>query len=216
MLRDVIYGPPGEATGRPIQRRFTPNPHRSGVVFKGFITMRSILTAIAASMAIGSAIASTPVTAVSHLDLDRYAGTWHEMARLPMYFQRKCTGAVTATYAVQPDGTVSVHNACVTADGSTIASDGVARRPEPFSQGKLQVRFAPKWLSWVPFVWADYWVIALDENYQWAMVGQPGRKYLWILSRTPTMDKATFEALKARATAMGYDLSALVVSGKIE
>ncbi|SEW13019.1 apolipoprotein D and lipocalin family protein [Luteibacter sp. 329MFSha] len=177
--------------------------------------MRHVFTFIAASMVASASLASTPVTAVANLDLDRYAGTWHEIARLPMYFQRKCTGAVTATYKPLPDGTVAVHNACDTGSGERIASDGVARRPEPYARGKLEVRFAPKWLSWIPFVWADYWVIALDDDYRWAMVGQPGRKYLWILSRTPAMDKATFDSLKQRATAMGYDLSPLIVSGQV-
>jgi apolipoprotein D and lipocalin family protein len=65
-------------------------------------------------------------------------------------------------------------------------------------------------------VWADYWVLALDDDYQWALVGQPGRKYLWILSREPSMDRATFEALKKTATDMGYDLTPLIVSGKVE
>jgi apolipoprotein D and lipocalin family protein len=161
-------------------------------------------------------IATEPVAPVSHLDLERYAGTWHEIARLPMYFQRKCTGPVTATYALRADGTVAVHNECVIADGGTISSDGVARRPEPFSQGKLEVRFAPKWLSWLPMVWADYWVIALDDDYRWAMVGQPGRKYLWILSRTPRIDGETFSLLKERAVAMGYDLAPLLVSGDLD
>lgn len=178
--------------------------------------MRIALTALLLSMANTGALASTPVTAVSHLDLDRYAGTWHEIARLPMWFQRKCEKDVTAHYTPRPDGTVTVHNACVTAEGKTIASDGVARRPEPFALGKLQVRFAPAWLSWVPLVWADYWVIALDDDYRWAMIGQPGRKYLWILSREPSLDRKTFEELKARAVSMGYDLGPLIVSGKVD
>ncbi|WP_426285762.1 lipocalin family protein [Luteibacter sp. E-22] len=177
--------------------------------------MRTALVALIGSMATPTIVATTPVTAVAHLDLARYAGTWHEIARLPMYFQRKCTGPVTARYVPQPDGTVAVHNECVTAEGATIASDGVARRPEPFAQGKLEVRFAPKWLSWLPLAWADYWVVALSDDYQWAMVGQPGRKYLWILSRQPSLDRKTFEMLKARAVAMGYDLSGLIVSGEV-
>jgi apolipoprotein D and lipocalin family protein len=92
----------------------------------------------------------------------------------------------------------------------------VARRPDAFARGKLEVRFAPAWLSWLPLVWADYWVLALDDDYQWALVGQPGRKYLWILSREPSMDRATFESLKKTATTMGYDLAPLIVSGKVE
>jgi apolipoprotein D and lipocalin family protein len=77
------------------------------------------------------------------------------------------------------------------------------------------VRFAPDWLSWLPWVWADYWVIALDPGYQWAVVGEPDRDYLWILSREPSMDRAQFEQLKARAEAMGYDLSPLIVAAPL-
>ena len=90
--------------------------------------------------------------------------------------------------------------------------DLMARRPDAFARGKLEVTFVPPWLRWLPLVWADYWVLALDDDYQWAMVGQPGRKFLWILSRTPQLDAATFERLKAQAVTMGYDLSALIVS----
>jgi apolipoprotein D and lipocalin family protein len=178
--------------------------------------MRDLFAALSLAMATSSAVATVPLAPVPDLDLARYAGTWHEIARLPMWFQRKCERDVTAHYTPNPDGTVAVHNACVTAEGKTIASDGVARRPDNFARGKLQVRFAPAWLSWVPMVWADYWVLALDDDYQWALVGQPGRKYLWILSREPSMDRATFEGLKTQATAMGYDLTPLIVSGKID
>lgn len=155
-------------------------------------------------------VASAPVTAVADLDLARYAGTWHEIARLPMYFQRKCTGAVTATYTARPDETVAVENRCDSIEGPLVAH-GIARRPESFSRGKLEVAFAPPWLRWLPMVWADYWVIALDDEYQWAMVGQPGRKYLWILCRETSMDTAVFESLKQIARSMGYNLDGLVV-----
>lgn len=154
------------------------------------------------------------VTSVPALDISRYAGEWHEIARLPMYFQRQCTSEVTAQYTLRDDGLVGVRNRCKTDDGEYDVVDGVARR-DADHPGRLEVRFAPDWLSWVPMVWADYWVIALDPGYQWAVVGEPGRDYLWILSRTPTMERAQFEALKAQAEAMGYDLSDLVVSGVV-
>ena len=172
--------------------------------------MRDVHLSLLHAMTSGP-IASAPVTAVAHLDLERYAGTWHEIARLPMYFQRKCTGAVTATYTPRPDETVAVENRCDSGEGPLVAQ-GVARRPEPFSRGKLEVTFAPRWLRWLPMVWADYWVLALDEDYQWAMVGQPGRKYLWILSRTPTLSPEVFESLKEKALAMGYNLGTLIVA----
>jgi apolipoprotein D and lipocalin family protein len=178
--------------------------------------MREPFAALSLAMATSTVVATIPLAPVSDLDLARYAGTWHEIARLPARFQRKCERGVTAHYEPKPDGTVAVHNACVTAGGKTLASDGVARRPDAFARGKLEVRFAPTWLSWLPLVWADYWVLALDDDYRWALVGQPGRKYLWILSREPSMDRATFESLKKTATAMGYDLAPLIVSGKVE
>lgn len=76
----------------------------------------------------------------------------------------------------------------------------------------LEVRFAPAWLSWLPMVWGDYWVIALDPDYQWAMVGAPDADYLWILSRTPRLDEGIRERLLARAAAMGYPVEEVVDS----
>jgi len=155
-----------------------------------------------------SATASEPVRAVDALDIDRYAGQWHEIAHLPVSFQKRCVGDITAHYALRRDGRISVTNACRNGDGERVVAEGVAR-PVAGHPGQLQVRFVPDWLSWVPLVWADYWVLALDPDYQWAMVGGPDRKYLWILSRLPEMHRARFEQLKAKAEAMGYDLAPL-------
>ena len=154
------------------------------------------------------------VTSVETLDITRYAGEWHEIARLPMFFQRKCRSEITAQYSLLDDGMLGVRNRCRNEDGDTDVVDGVARR-DADHPGRLQVRFAPDWLSWLPLTWADYWVIALDPDYQWAIVGEPGRDYLWILSRTPEMSRAQFETLKARVTAMGYELDELIVSAPL-
>ncbi len=81
--------------------------------------------------------------------------------------------------------------------------------------GQLKVRFAPGWLSWLPMVWADYWVIDLDKDYGWAVVGGPGKKYLWVLSRTPTMDKELFERIKANAARRGYPVDKLVMAAPL-
>jgi apolipoprotein D and lipocalin family protein len=151
--------------------------------------------------------ADQPVEPVETLDLDRYAGRWYEIARLPNRFQRKCTCCVTATYLLRDDGRVDVVNRCETADGP-LEARGVAKRDgdeQPAS--RLKVRFAPGFVSWLPFVWADYWIIALDPGYAWAVVGEPGRQYLWVLSRTPSLDEATYRALLQRAASMGYDTS---------
>lgn len=158
--------------------------------------------------------AAADVTSVETLDITRYAGEWYEIARLPMFFQRKCVDQIITQYTLRDDGLVGVRNSCRDKDGDSRVVDGVARH-DADHPGRLQVRFAPDWLSWLPFTWADYWVIALDPEYQWAVIGEPGREYLWILSRTPDMSHARFDALKAEVVAMGYDLDALIVSAPL-
>lgn len=175
----------------------------------------SLLFALLGSIASASAEDKTPVSSVETLDLSRYAGQWHEIAHLPVSFQKKCRGDITALYSLRGDGQIGVRNACTTADGERVAADGVARTV-PDHPGRLQVRFVPDWLAWAPLVWADYWVIALDPDYQWALVGEPDRKYLWILSRSPRMPRAQFEALRATAESMGYDLHDLVIAAPLE
>lgn len=160
----------------------------------------------------GAAPAALPNQAVAQVDLARYAGTWYEQARLPMYFQRKCVADTTARYRINDDGTMAVVNRCRREDGSFLQAEAIARSVGGRTS-TLEVRFAPAWLGWMPVVWGDYWVIALDEpGYQWAMVGAPGADYLWILSRTPQLDAAVRERLVAQARAMGYPVDALVVT----
>ena len=152
---------------------------------------------------------------VPNLDLQRYSGQWHEIARLPMFFQRKCVANTTATYTQNPDGTIGVLNVCEDKSGKKIASEGTAR-PVEGHPGRLEVRFAPDWLGWLPMVWADYWVVDLDPAYQWAVVGGPSHKYLWILSRAPSMDRELFEEIRARAALRGYPVKDLVISTPLD
>lgn len=150
-----------------------------------------------------------PNEPVAEVDLELYAGLWYEQAHLPMFFQRKCVSDTTAHYTPQADGTIAVRNRCRTEDGTFNEAEGVARRVGD-STSRLEVRFAPGWLAWAPMVWGDYWVIALDADYQWAMVGSPDADYLWILSRTPALDPDIKSDLVARARAMGYPVDRLV------
>ncbi len=155
-----------------------------------------------------------PPRPVPDLDLQRYAGTWYEVARLPNRFQERCTGEVTATYELREDGTVTVINRCMQASGKWTEVEGRARKAERDGpNSKLEVRFAPRWLGWLPFVWADYWVLYLSPDYDLAIVGGPSREYLWFLSRTPTVGEKTMQELKQRAAEQGYDVKDLVRSG---
>jgi apolipoprotein D and lipocalin family protein len=152
-----------------------------------------------------------PVRTVSSVDLDRYAGDWFEIARVPNRFQRQCVGDVRATYKRRPDGRVDVVNRCRTADGVTEAR-GVARVVDERTFAKLKVRFAPSWVSWLPMVWGDYWIIGLAPDYSWAVVGDPDRDYLWILGRAPQLDEASIAAARAAARDNGFDLERLVLT----
>lgn len=146
---------------------------------------------------------------IPSLDLQRYLGSWYEIAKFPNRFQRKCTGFTKATYSTLPDGRIQVENACRVADGSTDASVGVARQIGGPTSPQLKVRFAPAIFSFIPLVWGDYWVIDLDSDYTLAAVSEPGRDYLWVLSRTPTVDKAAYDALVARLASKGFDVGKL-------
>jgi apolipoprotein D and lipocalin family protein len=148
--------------------------------------------------------------AVPVLDLGRYAGEWHEIAHLPMFFQRKCVANITAIYTPRPDGTIGVRNACDARNGKRKVAEGTAR-PVAGHPGRLEVRFVPDWLAWAPGVWADYWVVELDPQYEWAVVGGPSRESLWILSRKPAMKRATYEAIRARAARRAYPGEKLVL-----
>jgi apolipoprotein D and lipocalin family protein len=164
----------------------------------------SVLAVAAASQA------SPAVRTVPAVDLERYLGRWHEVARLPNRFQKDCASDVTADYARRDDGRIRVTNRCRRADGSTIEAEGVARVVDQKTNARLKVRFAPAWLSVLPFVWGDYWVIALADDYSYAVVGAPNREYLWFLSRTPTLSASAWEAAERAARDNGFDLSRII------
>jgi apolipoprotein D and lipocalin family protein len=145
---------------------------------------------------------------VASVDLDRYAGLWYEVARLPNKFQDDCQCCVTATYSRRDDGRLTVVNACRTDDGAVKRAEGEAKlADEEGPTSKLKVRFAPAFLSFLGFVWGDYWILDIDEGYTRALVGDPDREYLWILSRKPTMDEEAYGALLEKAASMGFDVS---------
>jgi apolipoprotein D and lipocalin family protein len=155
-------------------------------------------------LAFGGAIASAdplPVQSVPHVDLKRYSGKWYEIASFPMFFQRQCIGDTTAEYRLRPEGDVEVVNRCRTEAGFDEAV-GKAWPVNGAGNGQLKVSF-----FW-PFR-ADYWVIGLDDAYQWAVVGNPNRKYLWILSRSPQLPRDQLDRALEVAASQGFDLSQL-------
>lgn len=150
-----------------------------------------------------------PLQAVPSLDVSRYMGRWYEISKYPNRFQRHCVGDTTATYELLPDATVGITNRCRTEEGEIDEAKGIARQVGGPDSAKLEVRFAPGWLGFLPFVWGDYWVVDLDPEYQLVAVSEPGREYLWILSRTPRVDTAKRAELLDRLAAMGFDTARL-------
>jgi apolipoprotein D and lipocalin family protein len=149
-----------------------------------------------------------PLQAVSSLDLPRYTGKWYEIARLPNKFQKDCAADVVATYALLEGGQLKVVNQCRRENGQINQAEGRARLASKSGpNSKLKVRFAPSWLSWLPRVWGDYWVIELAEDYSHSVVGTPDRNYLWILSRTPQMEEEKYKRVIEKAAAAGFDVA---------
>lgn len=162
-------------------------------------TLACLLLASASCLAVAQEPA--PVVSVPAVDLARYSGKWYEIAAFPMFFQRACVGDTTAEYSPGQAGAIKVFNRCRTASGFDEAT-GKATVVEGFANSRLKVSF-----FW-PFE-ADYWVLGLDPEYRWAVVGNPNRKYLWLLSRTPQLPPPLLAAALASASAQGFDLSQL-------
>jgi apolipoprotein D and lipocalin family protein len=153
----------------------------------------------------GMAAAGSLAT-VEHVDLDRYQGTWYEVARLPLRWEKQCDANVTATYTLRADGKLEVVNRCRKGDGSASVSKGTAF---PATKGgpasKLKVIF-----FW-PFA-GDYWILDLDPEYRWAIVGTPDRQCLWLLSRTPTLEEPLRSRLLEVARLKGFDTSRIILT----
>jgi apolipoprotein D and lipocalin family protein len=143
---------------------------------------------------------------VEGVDVKRYMGTWYEIARYPNFFQDAACDHATAQYTLNDDGTVKVVNRCGPT-GTEQSIEGTARVVDANTNAKLKVRF------FGPFE-GDYWIIDLDPDYEWAVVGEPSRRFLWILSRTPTMDATVYDDILSRLPGKNYDPTRLIVTSQ--
>jgi len=168
------------------------------------MTKLMLLCLAAMGMVAALSAEEPPLEVVPSVDLERYLGTWYEIASYPAWFQRGCT-AVTAEYSRRDDGLIRVVNSCNqgSLDGKLKQSTGRAKVVEGSNNAKLKVSF-----FWP--IWGDYWIIDLDPEYRWAVVGVPSRKFLWILSRSRSMDEVLFQEIVGRLQAKGYDSAQLV------
>ena len=181
------------------------------------VSLVSILGALLIGLGSSQATAQQSdqaVQTIASLDVPRYLGTWYEIAKFPNWFQKKCVSNTKAVYTAKPDGNLRVLNSCKTAGGETSEAEGLARQIGAKDSPKLEVRFAPEWLSFLPLVWGDYWVIDLDSQYQVAAVSDPRREYLWVLSRTPQLDPKVYADLLQRLKQQQFDIQKLELTSQ--
>ncbi len=166
--------------------------------------MKKTVLILFSIMIFSSAYSQKTPSVVPAVDLNRYKGKWYEIARLPNYFERKlkCT---SADYALREDGRITVVNAgnYITDPGKSTSAKGVAWVPDKNSPAKLKVQF-----FW-PFS-GDYWIMHLDKDYRYVLVGDPSLKYLWILAREKKMDEPTYKMLLQKAIDNGYDVKSII------
>jgi apolipoprotein D and lipocalin family protein len=147
---------------------------------------------------------------VENVDLHRYLGTWYEISSFPQKFQRGCT-ATSAEYTLRRDGDIKVLNSCRlnNPDGKLKQAIGRAWVTNKTTNAKLKVQFFLRRFK-LPFFSGNYWILDLDKNYESVLVGDPSRKYLWILSRRPVLNQDRYDELVEKAKALNFDTSKLV------
>lgn len=139
---------------------------------------------------------------IPYLDINKYTGTWYEIALLPNIFQSDCASRSSAKYTRLPNGEIKVENECYTNTGAIKKVSGIARITDPKTQSKLSVSFVD-FLGIRPF-WGDYWVLGIGDQYQYSVVGGRDRNYAWILSRTPTLSQADLDNARSILKKNGY------------
>lgn len=151
-----------------------------------------------------------PLTTAPSVDLQQYSGTWYEIARLPEKYEKDCASDVTATYELTIDGGLRIINRCRRRDGSVKRAIGRAEVVDADTNAKLRVSFAPQLLDPLPFVWSDYYIVDVANDYSTAVVGTPDRAHLWLLAREPTVSEEVRSSFIAKALGQGFDTSQLV------
>ena len=151
-----------------------------------------------------------PLHVVEKVELDKYLGVWYEVARKPMYFQNNCDRDVSATYTLNENGNIAVDNRCYAQDGKLNQSSGEAFVQNAPFNSKLKVSFLPESIRWLPVGRGDYWILKIADDYQTVLVGEPKRKYMWVLSRSAQPDPAVVKEYLDYAQSVGFDLSDII------
>jgi apolipoprotein D and lipocalin family protein len=177
------------------------------------IGILAVLLIVTAAMTEERETKGEPLKTVGAVNLDRYVGLWYEIAKIPNRFQKKCVSKTTAFYQLREDGRLDVLNRCLDIDGNVIEAKGIAKIVDDSSNAKLKVSFVK--LLGIRLFWGDYWIIGLGENYEYALVGTPSRKYGWILGRTPSLPQETLDSIFDRLRNQGYNPQDFVLSPQV-
>jgi apolipoprotein D and lipocalin family protein len=170
---------------------------------KSLLAMSS-LAALLSACSTSNEANLAPMPVVDKVDVSRYLGTWHQVAWIPNSFQGDCASDTKATYTL--DGAdLKVQNQCLDDKGKTTEAIGIAKIVEGSNNAKLRVSF------FRPF-YGNYWVLALDPDYKWVLVGEPKRTFGWVLARDNKLDVATLNQILDRAVSLGYDRAAFKMS----
>ncbi|HET6431394.1 lipocalin family protein [Dyella sp.] len=176
----------------------------------------SLAVPLSAAMAATPRREPAPMQAVPQLPLERLAGAWHEIARLPSPLQQADDKHITLRFEVLGDGALQVERRSQQRDGTPHIRQAAVRRRHPIEEpGQLEFANVPAWLRWWSGAWSERWVLALAPGGEWMMLGAPDRDQLWLLAREPTMERNVLETLKAKARGLGYDLAPLIISGQL-
>ena len=151
-----------------------------------------------------------PLITVEQVDLNKYVGLWYEISKIPNSFQDQCAYGTTAEYKIDEDGDIIVINSCYDEKGKIDVAEGLAKVVDKKTNSKLEVSFV-SFLGIRPF-WGDYWIIGLDKNYQWAVVGTPNRKYGWVLGRIPLLSDETMQEIFDILRSQDYDPESFEIS----
>jgi len=182
--------------------------------YRGLLKILLLCLSLSLLAGVVSAGKRQSLETVAQVDLDRYIGTWYEIARLPNRFQNQCAGNVTAEYKRLEDGNIAVVNRCLDEKGIMDEAEGVARVVDKTTNAKLEVSFVSLF-GWHLF-WGDYWILDLDDDYTHVVVGTPSRKYAWILARTTSLPAEVWERTQQILLKAGYDLERLVKTRQMD
>lgn len=155
-------------------------------------------------------MAEKELVTVRNVDLEKYIGVWYEIAKVPNRFQKKCKGNTTAEYRIRKDGRIDVINKCDNKKGGVTIAKGVAKIVDKASNSKLKVSFVR--VLGMQLFWGDYWILGLEKDYKYAVIGDSKRKYGWILARKPEISKDQWDEIDNILLEQGYDKERFVKS----